>query len=63
LTKLAELSAFTPYITHRESQRLIRFLMALHSDFELLRSSMLHCNPLPFIDDVFNELLAKEIRL
>jgi len=37
--------------------------MALHSDFELLRSSMLHCNPLPFIDDVFNELLAKEIRL
>jgi len=37
--------------------------MALRSDFESLCGSILHCNPLPFIDDVVNELLVEEIRL
>jgi len=37
--------------------------MVLRSYFESLCGSILHHNPLPFIDDVVNELLAEEIRL
>jgi len=57
------LSAFAPYITCRESQGLVQFLMALRSDLESLCGSILHRNPLPFIDDVVNELFAGDIRL
>jgi len=37
--------------------------MAFHNDFECLCGSTLHLSTLSFIDDVVNELLAKEIRL
>jgi len=52
LTELAKLSAFAPYITCKESQRLVQFLMALHSNFERLCGSIFHRNHLPFIDDL-----------
>ena len=37
--------------------------MALHNDFEGLRDSILHCSPLPSVNSIVSELLAKEIRL
>jgi len=37
VTELITLSAFASYINRREPQRLVQFLMALHSDFESLR--------------------------
>ena len=63
LTESAELQGFAPYITRREEQRLVQFLMALRDDFEGLRGSILHRNPLPSVDSVVSELLAEEIRL
>jgi len=63
LTEFAELSAFASYITCRESQHLVQFLMALRSDFESLYGLILHCSPIPFVDNVTNELLIEEIRL
>ena len=62
-TKLDELKACGFSIAHREEQRLVQFLMALHSDFEGLRGSILHRSPLPSIESIVSELLAKEIRL
>ncbi|XP_073056860.1 uncharacterized protein [Primulina eburnea] len=59
----AELRAFSPYIARREEQRLVQFLMALQNDFEGLRGTILHRNPLPSVDSVVSELLAEEIRL
>ncbi|PWA89615.1 hypothetical protein CTI12_AA109930 [Artemisia annua] len=63
LTEPATLSSFDPYIKRRESQRLVQFLMALRHDFEGLRGSILHRNPLPSVDSVVSELLVEEIRL
>jgi len=63
LTESAELKACCAYIERREQQRLVQFLKTLHSDFERLRGSILHRSPLPSIDSVVSELLAKEIRL
>ncbi|TLX69530.1 hypothetical protein E9993_22940, partial [Labilibacter sediminis] len=63
LTEPAELKAFKPYVDRRESQRLVQFLMALRSDFEGLRGSILHRNPLPTVDSVVHELIAEETRL
>lgn len=63
LTESAELRAFTAYIDRREAQRLVQFLMALRSDFEGLRGTILHRTPLPSVDSVVSELLAEEIRL
>ena len=63
LTEPAELQAFTHYIARREEQRLVQFLMALRDDFEGLSETILHRSPLPFVDSVVNELLAKYIRL
>ena len=37
--------------------------MALRDDFEGLRGTILHRNPLPSVDSVVCELLAEEIRL
>jgi len=42
---------------------LVKFLTALHSDFEGLRGSILHRSPLSSVDSVVSELLAEEIRL
>ncbi|PIA51109.1 hypothetical protein AQUCO_01100145v1 [Aquilegia coerulea] len=63
LTESDKLRTFTPYISHREEQRLVQFLMALRDDFEGLRGSILHRNFLPSVDSVVNELLAEEVRL
>ena len=63
LTEPAVLRAFEPYIARREEQRLVQFLMALRSDFEGLRSNILHRTPLPSVDSVVSELLADETRL
>ena len=48
------------YITRREEQRLVQFLMALRSDFEGLRGSIVHHSPLLSVDSVVSELLAQE---
>ena len=41
----------------------MQFLMALQSDFEGLRGSILHRSPRLSVDLVVSKLLAKEIRL
>ena len=58
-----ELKACGAYIAHRETQRLVQFLMALCSDFEGLRGSILHRSPLPSVDLVVSEILTEETRL
>ncbi|CAB4279072.1 unnamed protein product [Prunus armeniaca] len=63
LTEPSGLSSIDLYCTYREEQRLVQFLMALRDDFEALRGSILHRNPLPSVDSVLNELLAEEVRL
>jgi len=59
---LTELKVFGTYIACREHQWLVQFLTTLHINFEGLRGLILHRSPLPFIDSVVSELLAKEIR-
>nr|XP_008392029.1 uncharacterized protein LOC103454213 [Malus domestica] len=51
------------YCKHREEQRLVQFLMPLRSEFETLRSSILHRTPLPSVDSVLHELQAEEVRV
>ena len=63
LIKSDELKACGAYIACREEQQLVSFLMALSSDFEGLRGLILYHSPLPSIDSIVSELLAKEIRL
>lgn len=63
LMKLVELWAFACYITRREKQCLIQFLMALCSDFEVLCGTILRHNSLPFVDSMVSEVLAKKIWL
>ncbi|KAK3036040.1 hypothetical protein RJ639_030741 [Escallonia herrerae] len=46
-----------------EEQKLVQFLMALRTEFEPLRGSMLHRSPLPSVDKVLSELVAEETRL
>jgi len=62
LTESVELKACGAYIECREQQQLIQFLIALHSDFEGLRGSILHCFSLLSVDSVISELLAEKIR-
>ncbi|GJY40989.1 hypothetical protein Tco_0428259 [Tanacetum coccineum] len=47
----------------QDSQHLVQFLMALRNDFEGLRGSILHRNPLPSVDSVVSELLGEEVCL
>ena len=63
LTESTGLKECKDYITYREEQRLVQFLMALRSDFEGLRGSILHRTPLPSVDSVVSELVAEETRL
>ena len=58
LTKPAELSVSAPYITCRESQCLVQFLMALCSDFESLHGSILleKFSTLPFNKSISSSL-------
>ena len=58
LIELNELKACDAYINRRGKQRLVKFLIALHSDFEGVRGSVLHRSPLPSIDSVVSKLLA-----
>ena len=58
LTESDELKACGAYTSYREEQLLVHFLMALRSDFEGLRGSILHRSPLPPFDSVVSELLA-----
>ena len=37
--------------------------MALHSDFEGLRGSVLHCSPLLSVNSIVSKLLVEETRL
>ena len=63
LTELVKLKACDAYIARREQQWLIQFLIALHSDFEGLKGSILHHSPLSSVDSVVNKLLVEEICL
>ncbi|KAG6475385.1 hypothetical protein ZIOFF_064603 [Zingiber officinale] len=63
LIESSELRAFPAYVTRREEQRLVQFLMALRDDFEGLRGTILHHSPLPSVDLVVHEFLAEEIHL
>ena len=63
LTESKQLKDFAPYIARREEQRLVQFLMALRSDFEGLRGTILHRSPLPSVDSVVHELIAEETRI
>ena len=58
-----ELKACGAHIAHREEQRLVQFLMALRSDFEGLRESILLYSPLSLVDSIVNELLVEELCL
>ena len=51
------------YVLHRDHQRLNLFLMALTSDYELVRVSLLHWDPLPTLEHAISELVSKETRL
>lgn len=51
------------FTTYRDQQRLIFFLMALIIDFEPIRASLLHCSPLPTLEQAISELLSEETRL
>ena len=53
-----ELKACDAYINRRGEQRLVQFLIALRSDFEGVRGSVLHRSPLPSIDSVVSELFV-----
>ena len=50
LTESAELRVVVAYISRREEQRLVQFLMALHDDFEGLHGAILHHSSLPHVD-------------
>ncbi|GAU48472.1 hypothetical protein TSUD_405650 [Trifolium subterraneum] len=63
LKESSELKVVKAYTVQREEQRLVQLLMALRDDFEGLRGAILHHVPLPNVDLVVHELLAKEIRL
>lgn len=63
LMESSELKVVKAYTNQREKQYLVQFLMVLRDDFEGIRGGILHQNPLPSVDSVFNELLAEETRL
>ncbi|KAG5543282.1 hypothetical protein RHGRI_016128 [Rhododendron griersonianum] len=51
------------FTTYRDQQRLILLLMALTTDFEHHRASLLHHSPLPTLEQAISELLSEETRL
>ncbi|CAI8599151.1 unnamed protein product [Vicia faba] len=63
LMKSTKLKLVKAYTGQREKHHLVQFMVALRDDFEGLRGGILHCNPLPTVDSVFNELLTEEIRI
>ncbi|KAG8371524.1 hypothetical protein BUALT_Bualt13G0096600 [Buddleja alternifolia] len=63
LTESVELQACAAYIKCRDEDRFVQLLMGLRPEFENCRSGLLHRKPLPSVEDVVNELMAKEICL
>jgi hypothetical protein len=51
------------YEKHRDRIRLIQFLMALTDDYEPVRASLLHQNPLPTLENALPCLKSEETRL
>ncbi|PSS07479.1 ATP-dependent RNA helicase [Actinidia chinensis var. chinensis] len=51
------------FVTYRDQQRLILFLMGLSDIYEPVRASLLHRIPLPTLEQAISELLSKETRL
>nr|XP_025702499.1 uncharacterized protein LOC112803201 [Arachis hypogaea] len=51
------------YEDYRNRTRLIQFLMALTDDYEPVRASLLHQNPLPSLKDALPRLKSEETRL
>ncbi|XP_025640741.1 uncharacterized protein [Arachis hypogaea] len=51
------------YEDYRNWTRLIQFLMALTDDYEPVRASLLHQNPLPILEDALPRLKSEETRL
>ena len=50
------------FITYRDHQRLLQFLMALDNTFEPVRASLLHRLPLPTLEQAVSELISEETR-
>lgn len=48
---------------YRDKLRVMQFLMALHSDYEPVRASLLHRETFPKLESVVAELLPEETRL
>jgi len=63
LTELAKLSIFASYITRRESQHLVQFLIVLRSNSGNLHGSILYRNPLPFILFYFKSLCGSIFKI
>lgn len=59
-SSIADAQKFTNY---RDQQRLILFWMALTTDFEPVRASLLHRSPLPTLEQAISELPSEETRL
>jgi hypothetical protein len=49
--------------THQERLRLHQFLMGILDDFKSVRSQLLNCSPLPFVNQAVNDLVREETRL
>ncbi|XP_026459568.1 uncharacterized protein LOC113360255 [Papaver somniferum] len=47
---------------YKEESRLVKLLMALRDEFESIRASILHRNPLPTVESAFSELITEETR-
>ncbi|XP_038705337.1 uncharacterized protein LOC120001138 [Tripterygium wilfordii] len=58
-----DLESATKFTAYRDQQHLVLFLMALLDEFEHVRASLIHRNPLPTLDQAVTELLSEETRL
>ena len=50
------------FITYRDNLCVMQFLMALHSDYEPVRASLLHRETSSKLESIVAELLSKETR-
>lgn len=51
------------FFVYRDNMRVMEFLIALHTDYEPIRASLLHREKFPKLESVVAELLSKETRL
>lgn len=47
---------------YREKEKLFQLLMVLLFEFESIKASVIHRNPLPILSSILNELLSEETR-